>query len=292
MPATITPTALVMVTRYVGVCQICEAEHRLTTDAFPSLGVYGTEHKVVHHGYQRPGDGQIHGDCDGVGEVPFEVSCEATKRYRAAIAVRRELSAARLGQLRRGVVAELHVPSWRRGEPAKVVRVGDVTWSLELSNKIGEVEREIRGADAEIARLDAMVARWVASPLRTVEEHEAPKRDAKAAAKLKREQDYLARTEAKIASYVKRLATARKNHTTSTIADIFESAPRQLGDRGLTRAQAYEAIGHADLFAAFGLDTTLGCDFRGPNSEIVAAMRYGRWDPTAQRTVYEWPATL
>lgn len=137
-----------------------------------------------------------------------------------------------------------------------------------------------------------MVARWVASPLRTLEEVEAPKRDAKAAAKLKREQDYQTKTEGKIASYRKRLEVARRNRTTSTIADIFESAPRQLGDRGLTRAQAYEAIGHADLFAAFGLDTTLGCDFRGPNSEIVAAMRYGRWDPTAQRTVYEWPATL
>lgn len=292
MPTATQPAALATVTRYVGVCQICEAEHRLTTDAFPSLEIFGTEHKVVHHGYQRPGDGQIHGDCAGVGEAPFEISCEATKRYRAAIAVRRELSAARLDQLRRGVVTELHVPSWRRGEPAKVVRVGDVTWPLELSNKIGEVEREIRGADAEITRLDAMVARWVASPLRTLEEFEAPKRDAKAAAKLKREQDYQAKTEAKIASYRKRLEVARRNRTTSTIADIFESAPRQLGDRGLTRAQAYEAIGHADLFAAFGLDPALPCDFRGPNSEIVAAMRYGKWDPTAQRTVYEWPATL
>ena len=41
-----------------------------------------------------------------------------------------------------------------------------------------------------------------------------------------------------------------------------------------------------------GLDPSQPCDFRGANADIVAAMRYGRWDPTAQRTVFEWPVAL
>lgn len=299
MPATNTATESAppaTVTRYVGVCQICEAEHKLTTDAFPALGIFGQQHKVVHHGYKRPGHGSIEGDCAGVGEVPFEVSCEATKKYRDSVTAGRALQVLRLAALRAGEVTELVVRSWQRGAPVEVVRVGDDMWPRELASKIREVEYEIGQADAEIKRLDAMVARWAPLPLRTVDEFEAPKRDAKAAAKAKREQDYQDKTEAKIASYKKRLAVAVKNRTTSTIADIFESAPRQLGDRGLTRAQAYEAIGGAEIFAAFGLDTAAthrsdpAVDRR--NDEICSAMRYGRWDPTAQRIVHEWPASL
>ena len=52
------------VTRYVGNCQICERDQKLTVDM-----------KMVHHGYLRPGDGEIHGDCPCVGAEPYEVSC-------------------------------------------------------------------------------------------------------------------------------------------------------------------------------------------------------------------------
>lgn len=296
MPATniATESALpATVTRYVGICQICEGEHKLTTDAFPSLGIFGQQHKVVHHGYKRPGHGSIEGDCAGVGEVPFEVSCEATKRYRDSVAAGRALQILRLAALRSGEVTELHVRSWQRGAPVEIIRVGDDMWPRELASKIREVEYEIGQADEEIKRLDAMVARWAPLPLRTVDEFETPKRDAKAAAKAKREQDYQAKTEAKIASYRKRLAVAVKNRTTSTIADIFESAPRQLGDRGLTRAQAYEAIGGAEIFAAFGLNPATGVEFRGPNYEILSNMRGGRYDHATQAWIpVEWPTSL
>lgn len=232
MPATNTATESAppaTVTRHVGICQICEGEHKLTTDAFPSLGIFGQQHKVVHHGYKRPGHGSIEGDCAGVGEVPFETSCEATKKYRGSVAAGRALQALRLAALRSGEVTELHVRSWQRNASVEVVRAGDDMWPRELASKIREVEHHVAELDREVARLDAMVARWAPLPLRTVDEFEAPKRDAKAAAKAKREQDYQAKTEGKIASYKKRLAVALKNHTTSTIADIFESAPRQLG---------------------------------------------------------------
>jgi len=41
-------------------CQVCELSQCLTKD-----GV------LVHHGYERPGDGWIHGDCFGVAHKPF-----------------------------------------------------------------------------------------------------------------------------------------------------------------------------------------------------------------------------
>lgn len=36
---------------------------------------------LVLHGYQRPGDGYVHGSCYGVGRKPLEVSAEGTEAY-------------------------------------------------------------------------------------------------------------------------------------------------------------------------------------------------------------------
>lgn len=52
-PATVNRPATV--TRYVGKCPICEGDFKLTTDAIH--GNFGDGQKMVHHGYQRPGDG-------------------------------------------------------------------------------------------------------------------------------------------------------------------------------------------------------------------------------------------
>ena len=151
-----------------------------------------------------------------------------------------------------------------RPETLDFVRDCAVNWGVNIvwlerdggapeGARFREVEYEIGQATEEIKRLDAMVARWAPLPLRTFEEFEAPKRDAKAAAKAKREQDYQAKTEAKIASYRKRLAVAVKNRTTSTIADIFESAPRQLGDRGL-QVHRYPLTLRGPFFRQGGFD--------------------------------------
>lgn len=55
------------VARYIGQCQVCEGDFKL-------LGG-----RLVHHGYKRPGYGEIVGDCPGVHEPPYEVSCELVK---------------------------------------------------------------------------------------------------------------------------------------------------------------------------------------------------------------------
>ena len=158
MPATNTAieSALpAIVTRYVGICQICESEHKLTTDAFPSLGIFGEAHKVVHHGYRRPGHGSIEGDCAGVGEVPFEVSCEATRRYRGSVAAGRALQVLRLAALRDGEVTELVVRSWQRGAPVETIRVGDSMWPRELI----ALEEDARAQLAHLPEIAALVPR-------------------------------------------------------------------------------------------------------------------------------------
>lgn len=45
----------------------------------------GNDYRMVLHGYQRPGTGQVHGSCPGVGEPPFERSPDATRRELAKL---------------------------------------------------------------------------------------------------------------------------------------------------------------------------------------------------------------
>lgn len=68
-----TPAAAETATRHVGNCQICEGDQKLL------------DSRMVHHGYRRPGDGVIHGDCPGVGEVPYEVSCDLIKSHKTGL---------------------------------------------------------------------------------------------------------------------------------------------------------------------------------------------------------------
>lgn len=52
-----------------GTCQVC----------FRSMGI--KTGLIAHHGYRRPGDGADHGRCFAERELPYEESCEVTKKY-------------------------------------------------------------------------------------------------------------------------------------------------------------------------------------------------------------------
>lgn len=56
--------------RFEGHCQYCCNQQRLTS-----------ENKLVHHGFERPGDGMIHDDCNGVGELPIELDITLANNY-------------------------------------------------------------------------------------------------------------------------------------------------------------------------------------------------------------------
>lgn len=283
---TITPTTLApaIVTRYVGRCPICEGDFKLTTDAIH--GNFGDGQKMVHHGYQRPGDGSgIIGDCYAVGRPAYEESCDVTREYRDVISRQRANLIDLVRRLESGEVTEIMERSWRRGEAPTIHRIGDAVWPRELAGKIRETQGMICSLDLELERLTGLINAWVAKPLRTIEEYEAPIKSERERKAAQRKADYQARTDAVLASYQKRLATALRKKTVSTFAEIFETAPSKLGDRGMTRKQVFAALGHADVFAALGLDLEADSCYGGKNYELTSSMRYGS-------NKYPWPASL
>lgn len=58
---------------FEGTCQAC----------FHSQVITGSKQTLVLHGYQRPGDGMLRGDCEGHGSLPYELSCDLTKELLA-----------------------------------------------------------------------------------------------------------------------------------------------------------------------------------------------------------------
>lgn len=57
----------------LGHCPVCEGEFKVRAG------------KLVHHGYERPGDGMIHGDCFAVGYEPYERSPKGCEDYKAEL---------------------------------------------------------------------------------------------------------------------------------------------------------------------------------------------------------------
>jgi hypothetical protein len=161
------------VTRHVGNCQLCEGDFKLTDDNL-----------MVHHGYKRPGDGEIHGDCPAVGLRPYEVSCEAIKAY--VIRLRSGLQAvkARLAQITAGEVTEFEKRD-RQGFTVSYSRF--VTewfhFDTELRSMESHLKYEISNLERDIKHREERIATWVKKPIRTVEECAAAERSVKDAAR-------------------------------------------------------------------------------------------------------------
>lgn len=256
------------VTRFVGLCPICEGEFKLTV-----------ERRLVHHGYQRPGWGSIVGDCFAVGAPPYEISCEITKTYRSLVEVKKARAEAWLGRLKRGEVSEL--PIGRR----RMVTPTSPEWPSALSMAIMEAEGAVSAAGKEIERVSGLIDRWVLRPLRTVDEMAGAtkaQRDAKTAKLAAARATKLAE---KVASYQRRLDTAVRNKTPSTIADVFESAPNKLQDMAkCSRAEAFALLNRDHVFTAF--DLQLSPPHWSTNDRRLGEMRYN-FDKT-----FVWPAAL
>jgi hypothetical protein len=161
-------------TRYIGNCQICEGDQKLH------------EGHMVHHGYRRPGDGYIHGDCPGVHEVPYEVSCELIKTVKANTETFLAGRESYLADLKAGRVTHL-CEAHQRGAwsaPELVDYYVGVTepyvWAQAVESATWKVEGTIRQCKADIARYTARIAAWKRMPIRTVEEEEAKTAAAKA----------------------------------------------------------------------------------------------------------------
>lgn len=82
---------------FIGTCQACFGEFKVNENS----------HHIVLHGYKRPGDGYIIGNCRGTDHLPFEYGYELTKEIiddHLGIALRRDQY---LAKLKAGEVTEI-----------------------------------------------------------------------------------------------------------------------------------------------------------------------------------------
>ncbi len=167
-------------TRYLGHCQYCNGIFKLHAG------------KLVHHGYKRPGTGEIEGDCRGVKLLPYEVSCEDTKRFQGEVRARLYGEQEYLRKLQAGEVTEIiEISFWEKKTITH--KKGDERWSLILQNRIDHQKSVVRLVQLEHERLTAMVDGWKKAPLIVEEEDLQEKR----ALKAKREAERTAKWRAK-----------------------------------------------------------------------------------------------
>jgi hypothetical protein len=158
-----------LATRHLGYCQICEGEFKLH------------EGNMVHHGYRRPGIGNIVGDCYGVGALPYQKSCELVKEF--VVVVRNHLSnvTETLDNLKAGLVTELWITPWK--SESKLVKKTEKTeyeWSTLIDRRISEKEHAVKSLNREVKRLENRIANWKLTETRTVEEAVEQEQRAKA----------------------------------------------------------------------------------------------------------------
>lgn len=152
-----------MATKYEAECQVCEGNYRLRGE------------RVVLHGYARPGDGHAHGRCPGVGESPYELSCEAVERHGAAVRAGIPSTEQRLADLREpGKVTYLERLRVRGSDRRVEVRqyalgVSEpLDWDAALRAVSCDVESRLAWARSEVARCERRVAAWQLRPVREV----------------------------------------------------------------------------------------------------------------------------
>ena len=162
-------------TRHIGNCQICEADQKVRNGL------------MVHHGYERPGDGYIVGDCYGVYKAPYEVSCEDIKAWKLELAGMLEGAKVYLARLQNNEVTTFHEEEYTNGYGKPKVRVTykvetteKYKWAELLRSRVWGAESKVRSLETLVARCEKRIAEWTAQPVRTIEEEQAKERAAKA----------------------------------------------------------------------------------------------------------------
>jgi hypothetical protein len=152
----------------LGLCPVCEGEFKVRAG------------KLVHHGFERPGDGMIHGDCFAVGYEPYERSSKGSKNFKKELtSFLAKAKEARTALDSKTYFAELRVTREGYGRNAKetittVEYALGVTkpyaWARLVDGKIRDIEFRIRALEGDIARMDRLIAAWSLKPLREVTE--------------------------------------------------------------------------------------------------------------------------
>jgi len=217
-----------LATRFVGNCQLCEGDFRLR------------DGRLVHHGYKRPGDGSIHGDCPGVGLPPYEATCDGIRAYVVSLRdqVAREDEFRR--QLEAGEIKTLTVQKGY-GYNRKFVEIAasdSHEWRNEVSSRVSGTKHRIKRLQEAIVRAEQRIVRWSPQPIRTFAE-EAAKADK---SRVDRAADVAAKREARIA---KRKAIDEKagalEARRKVVRDSFVQRFQELSEKAPSHARDAEA---------------------------------------------------
>ncbi len=229
-------------TRFLGNCQLCEGDFKLH------------ESKMVHHGYERPGDGYIHGDCPAVGADPYEVSCDLLKKMIPGLKWQLENLNAWLLKLQSGVVLELS-ETQRKFFPLQIVTIqvyASVTetyrWNRLEEWEISNVRSRIHQVEGTIRRFEQRVADWKPLPIRTIEELELKNRLAKAEREAQLAQIREDKVQDKIVSLQKRIdSAARRNKVTSLLGLYLEGMEKVLLPSGYDKKTESFRMSRSDV---------------------------------------------
>lgn len=150
-----------MKTRFVGNCPVCERDQRLK------------DNRMVHHGYQRPGDGCIYGDCPGVKYLAYELSTEGCEYYKKMVQSQKAAVEAHLASLEAGEVKTLHKETYdgsSRFPKLVPVQEGEAGFLSLLRSAINKAHGRISQCEFEIERMNKRIAAWTLKAVRTLEE--------------------------------------------------------------------------------------------------------------------------
>lgn len=231
-------------TRYIGFCPVCEGHFKCQAER----GRY----YLVHHGYKRPGEGYIIGDCFGVGREPHEVSPELAKDYRDALIVQ-------LGRLRESYdnlpqLTSLFFTNWRTNRPEKITPE-DPNWARRFDEHKSSLKFQIGETERAVKRTQRHVDTWKRAPLKTVEE------EVEQIARQKRERATQLATEREqkradmIAGVQRRIDSAVRNQNQSALGNIYESLCDNYRAKLKveTKQDVLEIIDRPHVWRAFGL---------------------------------------
>jgi hypothetical protein len=145
--------------RHLGTCPVCQLEFKARGE--------DRDLRMVHHGYRRPGWGRIVGDCFGVHHAPYEISakgCEAWKAVCLNSIVGLTAYLTRLHGPEAGWPEMFTRASFRRGRPGTTYHRDAPGERLEYDSlrraAIHETEARIRNLDAEVTRMETLIAAW------------------------------------------------------------------------------------------------------------------------------------
>jgi len=143
-----------------GTCAICEGNYKRD-------GV-----NIGHHGFQRPGDGMLHGSCFGVGFLPFELSPNACEAYIVELNKALKNAHEALENLPKSQTMTREDSKYDYALGRTIVTYVEITRAVDsteferlLKSEIHRTERRIEALNYDIKVFTAKVANWKADEL-------------------------------------------------------------------------------------------------------------------------------